>query len=68
MIKASYKVRHAIKTLIIKDSADNRRLLWWSLWGMMLVSPHKDWMVISRYQDRYANINHTINGEKDNEM
>ena len=68
MIKLNTKARYAIKNMAVKDSSDNRRLLWWMLWGMMVTSEHKDWMVISRYQDRYANFKRTIDGEKDNEM
>ena len=54
MIKLSDKPRNAIKNMVVKKG-DNHQLVWWLLWGMMLVSTHKDWMVISRYQDRYAN-------------
>ena len=54
MIKLSSKPRKAIKNMILKKDVDNRQLLWWMLWGMMTVSEHKDWLIISRYQDRYA--------------
>ena len=54
MIKLSDKPRSAIKHMLVKQHMGNRQLLWWTLWGMMTISNHKDWMVISRYQDRYA--------------
>ena len=67
MIKLSDKPRIAIKNMIVKESASNRFKLWWMLWGMMTVSTHKDWMIISRYQDRYTRSrfieekNHAVN-------
>tara|TARA_R110000765_G_scaffold196321_4_gene302005 strand:+ start:2233 stop:2442 length:210 start_codon:yes stop_codon:yes gene_type:complete len=54
MIKLSDKPRIAIKNMIVKESASNRFKLWWMLWGMMGMADHSDWMIISRYQDRYT--------------
>mgnify|MGYP003626292618 CR=1 FL=1 len=54
MIKASDKVRYAIKNMILKNDTDNQQMLWWMLWGMMTISERKDWRIISRYQDRYT--------------
>ena len=56
MIKLSDKARSVIKEMAVKESASNRQILWWMLWGMMLVSPHKDRMILMQYQYRYANI------------
>ena len=63
MIKLSSKPRKAIKNMILKKDVDNRQLLWWMLWGMMTVSEHKDWLIISRYQDRYARLRIKDDGE-----
>ncbi len=54
MIKLSSKPRKAIKNMILKKDMDNQRMLWWMLWGMMNMADHPDWMIISKYQDRYA--------------
>ena len=54
MIKASDKVRYAIKNMVLKNDTDNQQMLWWMLWGMMTISERKDWRIISRYQDRYT--------------
>jgi hypothetical protein len=54
MIKLSDKSRSVIKNMLVKQHAENRQLLWWALWGMISASQHKDWLIISRYQDRYA--------------
>ena len=47
MIKASDKVRYAIKNMVLKNDTDNQQMLWWMLWGMMTISERKDWRIIS---------------------